>query len=83
MGMDQLSTYLTEFVKSPYAKSLCRPYRADPASALGVLYLWFAKRLHEPIRNPGLWVRWNAALLLRNHLRKECRPLRQSEENQE
>jgi hypothetical protein len=77
METDELTTYLTEFVKSRHAERLCRPYHADPAGALTDLYFWFAARLHQPIRNPRAWVSWNAALLLRNYLRKECRQLGQ------
>jgi DNA-directed RNA polymerase specialized sigma24 family protein len=78
MDDETLIQELTSYLASCTASRTCRPYGAQPAEALGDLYIRLQRRSQRPIQNPRAWVRANAAGLLRNFLRTECRQLAQT-----
>lgn len=80
MTRSTLSKNLIAFLRTGHAQNLCRSYGAEPMGALGELFLRLEHRRKRRIRRPRPWLRINATGLLRNYLRRECRPLTQSEE---
>ena len=78
MSTEALAEELNRFLDSTQAKRLCRPYFVSPDEATGELYLQLAPKIGQPFRNFRAWVRTNASCLLRNFLRRECKPLAQS-----